>query len=128
MSEGKLMREVQIALCKDPLVRLLRNNVGEAWAGAWYRDSQGRVVIPNAYRIRYGLGVGTSDLIGIKSELVTLEMVGLRLARFVAIETKGTLTRTRTEQKAFIEVVNTLGGRAGIARSVADARGVLTGS
>jgi hypothetical protein len=44
-------------------------------------DQQGRLV-------RFGLGKGTSDLIGLRSVVVSPEMVGQRLAQFVALEIK----------------------------------------
>jgi hypothetical protein len=139
MKETDLMHVIQAELCRDPMVRLFRNNVGNGWVGAdvtttyapllreTARGAAGILtVLAAARRIQFGLGVGTSDLIGLRSIEITPDIVGRRIATFVAVEAKGSHSRTTEEQKTFIEVVNSLGGRAGLARSVDDAREVLT--
>lgn len=88
------------------------------------RDRNGRPVA-------YGLGSeggralpGTSDAIGLHSLTISPEMVGRQIAVFVAIEAKdqGRLT---PQQRAFLLNVHRLGGIAGCARSVDDARRIL---
>lgn len=107
-----VQRPIHVELSKDPLVRLWRNNNGA------FKDSRGKLV-------RFGLGSGTSDLIGLKSTVITPEMVGQRVAVFVAIECKGPRTPTTEQQKTFVGVVQMLGGRAGIAKNLAEARSIL---
>lgn len=126
------MHMIQAELCRDPMVRLFRNNVGNGFVGREVSfpslNCQGFVVLDSPRRVQFGLGGGTSDLIGLRSIEITPDMVGKRIATFVAVEAKGPRARTTDQQKTFIEVVNSLGGRAGLARSVDDAREVLTRS
>lgn len=91
--------------------RLWRNNTGAL------KDAQGRLV-------RYGLCPGSSDLIGLRTRIITEADLGHRFAQFVAIEVKdrGRLT---PEQERFIAMVQQAGGLAGVARSPEDARAIL---
>lgn len=91
--------------------RLWRNNTGAL------KDASGRLV-------RYGLCPGSSDLIGLRTRVITETDLGHRFAQFVAIEVKdqGRLT---AEQRAFLQMVEQAGGLAGVARSTAEARSIL---
>lgn len=91
--------------------RLWRNNTGAL------KDSTGRLV-------RYGLCPGSSDLIGLRTRIITEADLGYRFAQFVAIEVKdqGRLTE---QQRAFLAMVTQAGGLAGVARSPEDARTIL---
>jgi hypothetical protein len=91
--------------------RLWRNNTGAL------KDATGRLV-------RYGLCPGSSDLIGLRTRVITESELGHRLAQFVAIEVKdgGRLTE---QQRAFLTMVEQAGGLAGVARSTDDARTIL---
>jgi hypothetical protein len=97
--------------CGRGVVRLFRNNTGAL------EDKTGRVV-------RYGLCKGSSDLIGWRTVDITEDMVGQRVAVFVALEVKdrGRLT---PEQAGFLEVVRRAGGIAAEVRSVEDAEAAL---
>lgn len=65
-------------------MRLYRNNVGMAFAGR--PEKRGVVtIIHNAYPIRYGLAVGSADLIGYRMVTVTPDMVGKKLAVFMSV-------------------------------------------
>ena len=57
---------------------------------------------------------------------VTPAMVGTRLAVFCSIEVKTPTGRVRPEQQAWLEAVHQAGGIAGIARSVTDAKALLS--
>ena len=108
MNEMNRLRAIMLGL-STPGVRLFRNNCGAL------KDADGRL-------IRYGVAnPGGSDLIGWKSVTVTPEMVGQKLAIFLAIEVKGERTRVTDQQRNFIERVRLDGGLAGVARSVEDA-------
>lgn len=108
MNEMNRLRAIMIGL-STPGVRLFRNNCGAL------KDADGRL-------IRYGVAnPGGSDLIGWKSVTITPEMVGQKLAVFLAIEVKGERTRVTDQQRNFIERVRLDGGIAGVARSVDDA-------
>lgn len=101
--------------CSQLGARIFRNNVGRL------RDANGRVVT-------YGLCVGSSDLIGYLPVVITSDMVGQTIARFVAIECKSPTGRLRPEQERFLAVVQGHGGLACVARSVEDAETLLVGS
>lgn len=83
--------------------RVFRNNTGTA------ETKDGRF-------IRFGLCVGSSDLIGIYQ------------GRFVAIEVKRPGKNPTTEQENFINMVRKLGGIAGICTCPEDVKKLLTSS
>lgn len=94
MSESELMRQIQIAASQRGY-RLFRNQVGLAWFGTpCYSCSQ------RLRRIRTGLGVGSSDLIGWK--------VGT--GQFTAFEVKTATGRATVDQSRFIAAVVQGGG------------------
>jgi hypothetical protein len=80
--------------------RLLRNNVGAYQKGARW--------------IQYGLGKGSSDLIGWTTVEITEEMIGQKIAVFTAVELKTEKDRASPEQINFVEQVHKAGGLAGI--------------
>lgn len=94
--------------------RLWRNNVGRA------ETVDGRF-------IQYGLCVGSSDLIGLQSVTITPDMVGRQVAVFVAVEVKSPGKKAKPEQQRFIDAVNRMGGMAGVAHSVDEAKNILQG-
>jgi hypothetical protein len=67
---------------------------------------------------------GTSDAIGLHTITITPDMVGRQIAVFTAIEAKDQADLT-PEQRAFLLNVHRMGGIAGCARSVDDARAIL---
>lgn len=126
MSEKAIMREVMLA-ASTPRSRLHRNNVGEAWLGpSEYMHARktvtlqpGDVVVRHAKRVKYGLAVGSCDLIGHTTLTIAPQHVGRDIAVFTAIECKDGSAVTQ-EQLAFIALVRSMGGIAGVAESVRD--------
>jgi hypothetical protein len=110
-SEHEIQQRIRLACGRGP-VRLWRNNTGALV------DQQGRFV-------RFGLCKGSSDLIGLRSVLVTPEMVGQRIAQFVALEIKAPQGVVSPEQQAFLRLVQQLGGVAAVCRSIQQAQVVL---
>jgi hypothetical protein len=110
-SEHEIQQRIRLA-CGRGAVRLWRNNTGALV------DQQGRFV-------RFGLCKGSSDLIGLRSLEITTELVGLRLAQFVALEIKTAQGVLRPEQQAFLRLVQQLGGVAAVCRSVEEAEQLL---
>ncbi len=110
-SEHEIQQRIRLACGRGP-VRLWRNNTGALV------DQQGRFV-------RFGLCKGSSDLIGLRSVVVTPEMVGQRIAQFVALEIKAPQGVTSPEQQAFLRLVQELGGVASVCRSIEQAHAVL---
>lgn len=114
MTEAAIQQQVRLALARAGAVAF-RNNVGQ------YTD-------PKTGRpIRYGLGVGSSDLIGWTPVVVTPDMVGKTVALFTAVEVKTPTGRPTEAQLNFIAQVLKAGGLAGIARSPDEAVAILQG-
>lgn len=101
-AEGNISNAIMIALSAAGCL-IFRNNVGVL------PDRSGRP-------IRYGLAVGSSDLIGLAHDGV-----------FLAIEVKTATGRVSPAQLAFIEAVRRQGGRAGVARSADEAVAIARG-
>jgi hypothetical protein len=110
-SEHEIQQRIRLA-CGRGAVRLWRNNTGALV------DQQGRFV-------RFGLCKGSSDLIGLRTVVVTPEMVGQRIAQFVALEIKAPQGVVSPEQQAFLRLVQELGGVASVCRSIEQAQAVL---
>ena len=110
-SEHEIQQRIRLA-CGRGRVRLWRNNTGALV------DQQGRFV-------RFGLCKGSSDLIGLRSLEITPEMVGQRVAQFVALEVKTASGVVSSEQRAFLQLVQQLGGVAAVCRSIEQAQAVL---
>ena len=110
-SEHEIQQRIRLA-CGRGAVRLWRNNTGALV------DQQGRFV-------RFGLCKGSSDLIGLRVLEITPELVGQRLAQFVALEVKTAQGVLSPEQKAFLQLVQQLGGLGAVCRSIEQAQAVL---
>lgn len=127
--ETNISKLILLALSKIPGVRLFRNNVGNAWIGKsavmttrrqiWVNP--GDVIIENGRFFHAGLCVGSSDLIGFKSETITPEMVGRKIAIFTAAEIKTETGRVSKEQTTFINMVNQFGGIGFVAKNEEEA-------
>lgn len=94
--------------------RLIMMAVSEAGCLVW-RNNVGTLKNQAGIPIKFGLCVGSSDLIGVHYS-----------GRFMAIEVKTETGRIRPEQITFIDAVNKRGGIAGVCRSVEDAIKLIT--
>lgn len=101
-AETNIMNACMVALSAAGCL-VWRNNVGVL------KDASGRP-------IRYGLCVGSADLIGVAPD-----------GKFLAVEVKTATGRTSEAQDRFIAAVLRLGGRAGVARSPEGAVRIATG-
>jgi hypothetical protein len=117
VSESDLYPAIIGALSNGP-TRLLRINAGFAWQGTVAERTPRRLVLIDPRPVKLGVP-GVSDLIG----WTTVD----QLAIFTAIECKFGRGRLTPEQSAFLHTVSRMGGRAGVARSVEDARGIIEG-
>lgn len=118
--------------------RMYRNNVGTGWTGKTERVTDcnrgviaaslrpGDIVIHGSRPLHAGLCIGSSDSIGMSARLILPEHVGRRVAVFCAVEFKAA-TRPTPNQVNFIHVVRSLGGLAGVARSVEEAKAIISG-
>ena len=107
--ETTLMHKIMHALSERGCL-VFRNNTGLAWQGQKIHEQAGVVTLKNPRMIRFGLCVGSSDIIG-----------WTRDGRFLAVEVKVGKGRQTKEQAAFIEAVRAGGGVAGVVRSVEEA-------
>ena len=99
MKETSLMFAIRAALTSTGRVTLWRNNCG----------------VDLDRKVRYGLGVGSADLIGI------LKPDG----RFIAFEVKTETGRLSSDQKLWIAAVRNAGALAFVVRSVEEALACL---
>ncbi len=105
--------------------RVFRNHVGLAFQGKALRivrdcavkAQPGDVLVYQARTVKAGLITGASDLIGWRTVTVTPDMVGKRVALFVACEVKTEKCVTSEEQAQFIDQVFKAGGIGMIARA-----------
>jgi len=107
--ETKIMNTILMALSKAGCL-VFRNETAGAWVGKMLHREAGQVTLTNASMVKFGLMVGSADIIGISPT-----------GKFLAVEIKTSKGRATKEQLRFIEAVNNAGGIAGIARSVDDA-------
>lgn len=132
MTEADFMRRLQIRASQFG-ARLFRQQVGMGWVGKAERINMNRlvrvgpgdVVIRNARPFHAGVE-GMSDLGGWVPVEVTPEMVGSTIAVYAQAEVKENARPTK-EQIAWVDAVNSAGGRAGIVRSEDDLIAVLRG-
>ena len=113
--ETKIMNTILMALSKAGCL-VFRNETAGAWVGKVIHKDASQVTLTDARMIRFGLAVGSSDIIGISPT-----------GKFLALEVKTSKGRATKEQLRFIEAVNNAGGKAGIARSVEDALKLIRG-
>ena len=113
MSETGIQEDIRLAVSRGD-TRVFRNNVG-----SWINRSTNR-------RISYGLRVGSSDLIGWHSVVVTPDMVGRRVAVFTSIEVKTPKGYRSPQQRRWLDQVKAAGGISGVARSPADALALIS--
>lgn len=101
-SESEVNKEIlQISQARKD-IRLWRNNRGMAKI--------------HGHRVRYGVGPnGAADWLGYRVVFITEEMVGTRIAQFLAVEAKRQGEAPEEEQQRFIDSVNADGGCAGVA-------------
>ena len=81
----------------------------------------GYIVLSNWRRIQYGLDVGSSDLIGIKSIVVNPAMIDRRVAVFLSPEVKAPGKDLEDNQRDWKNMVVNMGGIAGAVHSPEEA-------
>lgn len=98
-----------------------------AVGGLWFRNNTGQLPDRNGRMIKFGLCVGGSDIIGGTPVTITPDMVGQTLLVFTAVECKTAIGQPTDAQVRFIAAVVRAGGRAGVARSAAEAVAIARG-
>ena len=134
MSEANIQREIMLRLSRLGC-RLFRVNVGQAWTGnsitkATKKDQHfvlqpGDIVIRKAHPLKTGVPKGYSDLTGWTPLEITADLIGQKVLVFTAIEVKSPNGKPTAEQLNFVNVVESSGGYAGIARGIPDAEKIV---
>ena len=124
MLESDIQKYIMLAASKAG-AKIFRNNTAQAWVGQSKRLTDGSMLILNPRILHAGLCVGSSDLIGWTTRVITPDMLGKRIAIFTAIEVKAA-TKPTKDQLQFIEAVRAGGGIAGVARTTQDAHNLIT--
>lgn len=117
--ESTVSARIALAIGALDGVRLFRNNTGTAWQGERL-DHPEFLILRNPRPVHFGLCVGSSDYVGWRSLLITPDMIGERVAQFLALEVKDRGVAS-AEQLNFVAQVQGAGGCAGVPRSAADA-------
>lgn len=110
MGEADIQDTIRLLSRGD--LRLFRNNVGMAWTKA-------------GTPVRYGLHVGSPDLVGWRRTVITPDMVGRTVAIAVGIEVKARRGTASDEQAKFLAHMQSFGCLAGVARSVEEAHEII---
>jgi len=125
-SEHDIQSQIRIAISQNKLGTSFRINVGQAYTGNEIKkQSDGSILIKNPRPFMSGVPKGFSDLLIITPTIITPEMVGQQFARAGFLEIKTATGRPTKDQLNFIEQMQMLGARAGIARSVDDVIKIL---
>jgi hypothetical protein len=119
-SEKKLQTLILGKLGSRSDIRLFRNTCGFGYTGKVLRNEKGVVILGNARPTTFGLCPGSSDLIGIQKILITPEMAGEHIGRFLSIEVKGAGGRISESQANWRQMVENMGGCGIIAREMED--------
>lgn len=110
--EVNIQNSIRLAISKLGGAIAMRNHTGT------FQTIQGQWV-------HAGLGVGTSDLVGLVEHVIRPEDVGRKVGIFIGLEVKTETGRLRPEQHAFLARVAELGGLAAVVRSADDSDSVL---
>lgn len=117
--EKNVRNNIILSSAKDG-ISLFNNPVGTAWVGK-YNSATHSVIAPRV--VRYGLAVGSPDLVGITPVKITADMVGQTIGVFTGVEVKldknGPYKET-TGQKQFGKFIERNGGFYMVADCYAD--------
>lgn len=102
-----LKNKIRLALGRRGDIRLFNNESGLA--------------VYETHKVRYGVGKGGSDLIGMVCMPVEMGGSEFSFARFIALEVKTGDAKPDKDQILFMEQVRRYGGFACVVRSVRDA-------
>lgn len=132
MKEGNVQNLGRMRASKEG-AKTFRNQVGGAWVAPpnrtkkFKKGGKNYVILEEPTWLNYGLMVGSSDTIGWKPTLITLDMVGSVFARFLGIEYKTDKGKPSKEQITWHEALWRDGGLTGFARSDDDVSRIING-
>lgn len=133
IAESATQAEIRLALGSRSDCRIWRNTVAQGVMGdvTWVRTPTtvrvhpGDAVVRHARVLHAGLAEGSPDLIGLRTIVITPEMIGESIAAFVGVEVKSDAGRQSMIQKSFMGMLTARGALAGVARSVIEANIIL---
>jgi hypothetical protein len=126
LSEHDTQNLIRISISENHLGTCFRANVGQAYTGDKIIKNPDRSIkIINPRPFNTGLPKGFSDLLVITPVIITPEMVGQQFARAGFLEIKTLTGRPTKDQLNFIDQMQKLGARAGVARSIEDVIQIL---
>ncbi len=111
--ESLIQAELLQAINQLPGVRIFRNQVGTATT----RSGQ---------FIRFGLAVGSADLIGIRAIVITPDMVGQVVGQFLSVEVKAAKGKSSKAQENWRLRISELGGKALELRSAEGVKEIIS--
>lgn len=128
MQEHDIQNAIRLEISRQRLGVSFRTNVGQAWTGNDIRKNpDGSITIKDPRPFQTGLPEGYSDLTVVTPVVVTPDMVGNLIGIAGFIEVKNAKRKATPAQINFIEQMQSLGARAGVARSPEDAVRILKG-
>ena len=104
--ERKIIDDILSTLPENK--RLFRINAGMAWAGGIVRQDRNNIILRNQ-RPFHGAPKGWPDLAGWETIEITSDMIGQKIAVFVAEEVKATGSLSN-EQENFKNTLEKMGG------------------
>lgn len=133
-NSAELTKQILLAASKMG-ARLWRRNIGQAWIGkslvfkkkttVLHTFNPGDVLIQNARPFHSG-EAGQADLYGWTPKLITADMVGQMLPVHTEVEIKFGNDRMSEEQDRWLAFCEKQKVRAGVARTVEDAKKILS--
>jgi len=132
MKEQAIQNMIRVKLSELGIINF-RNNTGMGWAGKAQKIratgnilvQPGDVIVRNARPLHAGLCEGSSDIIGVKTVVITEDMIGQTVGIFVAPEVKTKKGKASAKQEIFMDNINKAGGIAGVVRSPEEAEELL---
>ena len=126
LSEHDIQSQIRITISQNKLCTSFRCNLAQGYTGdKIIKNADRSIKIINPRPFNTGLPKGFSDLLIITPIIITAEMIGQRFARAGFLEIKTATGRPTKDQLNFIEQMQMLGARAGVARSVEDVIKIL---
>lgn len=123
MTEQDTQQQILIALGHGDC-RLFRTNAGHAWQGEIVQRTPQLLTLHNYRGVKLGPD-GYADIHGLVSvdprTVAHLSVIALP----VAIEVKYGRRKPTDEQRAYLNVFQSMGGRAGVAYTIADAQNII---
>lgn len=126
MNEHDIQDQIRIEISRQRLGVSFRTNVGRAWTGNDIRKNiDGSITIMDPRPFQTGLPEGYSDLTIVTPVVITPEMIGNLIGIAGFLEVKTSKGKPTAAQLHFIKQMQSLGARAGVARSPRDAIQIL---